>query len=292
MAARVGRAEGHVGLPRDELRRRLRRRRRRGRVAEPGVAAPQRAERADDDLLERLPRGAGARGPRLRLLLEQRAHPRLERRVGPRRQRRHRLADVVHHHRQRVALDPERDLAGQQLEGDHAGLVEVRPRTHLGRHRLLGRHVGGRADRRAGRREHLLGDDLLVGLGDPEVRDLHAAVRGHEQVLGLDVAVDDPLGLRVRERGEQAVEHAHHLRQGQRADERPQRAALEVLHRDVRRPLPWMKSKTVTTLGWLSEPGHARLADEPLRERFVRGVERRELLRAPRLRLNAGWRAR
>ena len=64
----------------------------------------------------------------------------------------------------------------EQLVGDDAGLVEVGPGPDLLRHRLLGCHVRGRADGRAGGGEHLLGLDLLDGLGDAEVGDLDPAV--------------------------------------------------------------------------------------------------------------------
>ena len=57
--------------------------------------------------------------------------------------------------------------------------------------------------------------------------------RVSEHVLGLEVAVGDAVALRVREPGEHALEHAEHLRQLERADQRPQRAAGDVLHRDV-----------------------------------------------------------
>ena len=64
---------------------------------------------------------------------------------------------------------------------------------------LLGRHVGGSA-------EQLAGGGELTGreLGDAEIGDARplAAVdlaRGHEDVGGLDVAMDDALAVRVTE---------------------------------------------------------------------------------------------
>ena len=43
----------------------------------------------------------------------------------------------------------------------------------------------------------------LVALGQAEVEDLHPPVGGEEQVLGLEVAVDDALGVR----GGEAASH-------------------------------------------------------------------------------------
>ena len=67
--------------------------------------------------------------------------------------------------------------------------------------RLLWRHVRRRADHRAGRGE-LAG--RLLQLGDAEVEDLHdVRVRGkrsEKQIVGLDVAMDDPCVVRGGER--------------------------------------------------------------------------------------------
>src|SRR3954469_23987560 len=48
--------------------------------------------------------------------------------VGSGGQRRHRVGDVLHEHRDGCAVGAERDRARQQFEGHHAGLVEVGPR--------------------------------------------------------------------------------------------------------------------------------------------------------------------
>ena len=61
-------------------------------------------------------------------------------------------------------------------------------------------------------------------------------------------------------------------------DERPQRAALDVLHRDVRRAVVLEVVVHGDDVRMAQRAGHARLAQEALRERGVGGVERRQLL--------------
>ena len=275
----IGRRHADGLVPR-ERRRRQRTRLLHGRleVGETRLAAPERAGKPDHDLLELVPRLARAAVAVARLLGDHPPHPRVQSRVQPRGERRQLIVDVLHHHRDRRPVGAERHRARQQLVGDDAGLIDVGPRPDLGRHRLLGRHVGRRADRRARRREHLLRRDLLQRLGDPEVRDLHAAVHGHEQVLGLDVAVDDPHRLRVRERGEQPFEHARRLRQRQLADERAQRPADEVLHRDVRDAVLLEEVVDRDDVRVVQRAGDLRLADEAPGHRRIAGADLRQLL--------------
>ena len=192
--------------------------------------------------------------------------------------RRDRLVDVAQQDRHRRVGVVERDLAREQLERHAADRVEVRPRADVLRHRLLGRHVGRRADRRARRGQEGARLHLRRRLGDAEVGDLHAPVRGDHQVLGLEVAVDDAVLLRVGEPGEQALEHAADLRQGHLADVRAQRAALDVLHRDVRRAVVLEVVVHGDDVRMAQRAGHARLAQEALGERRVGGVEGAQLL--------------
>ena len=107
-----------------------------------------------------------------------------------------------------VVVGAKRHLAGEALVEQHAqrpdvgAVIEV-----LVAARLLGRHVEGRAEQEPG-----VGQAIGLGavvaprldrLGDPEVDDLHevGVAAPHEvEVLGLHVAVEDPLGVRGAER--------------------------------------------------------------------------------------------
>ena len=86
-------------------------------------------------------------------------------------------------------------LRGEELVDDDPEAEDVGAVVDVVTADLLGRHVGGRPEDDAGLREHrrrgrAVGRGLL---GEAEVQDLETAVRRDEQVLGLEVAVDDPL---------------------------------------------------------------------------------------------------
>ena len=101
----------------------------------------------------------------------------------------------------------ERRASGDELVQHDAEAVAIGAAVDAAAARLLGRHVGDRADDHAG-----------AGLGrngghrvgwhrgrprerrDAEIEDLHVAVRPQHQVVGLDVAVHDRGGVRGRER--------------------------------------------------------------------------------------------
>src|SRR5581483_2679992 len=91
-------------------------------------------------------------------------------------------------------LGLERLLTSQQLVEHYAERIEVRFMTEIALAPALFRgHVRGRADGRVGRRELR----YIEVLGDAEVRELDGAVRTDHQVRGLQVAVDNPLGVSV-----------------------------------------------------------------------------------------------
>ena len=147
---------------------------------------------------------------------------------------------------------------------------------------LFRRSVGG------GERRHLvLGDGAArhpahglrrraLGLGDPEVEDLHrlgAADAGDEEVLGLEVAVDDgdrALGpgeaVGLGQRGGDGAEHLDHLVQPERGlallaavgDDPVERLALEPLEREEGHEPPVPELEHVDVEG----PAHSAMAAE------------------------------
>jgi hypothetical protein len=172
----------------------------------------------------------------------------------------------------------ERDAPREHLERHAADRVEVGPGADVLRHRLLRRHVGRRADGRAGGGQERAGLHLRRRLGDAEVGDLHAPVGRDHQVLGLKVAVDDAVLLAVGEPRQQALEHPADLRHRHLADVRAQRAALDVLHRDVRRALVLEVIVHGHDVRVAQRARDTRLAHESLRERGIGRMERAELL--------------
>ena len=175
----------------------------------------------------------------------------------------------------------ERELVGAVVEGQPA--------------RLLGRHVAHRARARCPPRVCGEGDSGQVAggrsngcscpsavaaqLDEAEVEDLHEAVVGDHDVLGLQVAVDDAGGVGL---GQAVRDLARDVQRRRRPSGRPgeivaQAAAVDQLHHDVGpaglSPNSWM----VTMLGWLSaeaarasrskrlmRPGRRRLLGEEL----------------------------
>ena len=86
--------------------------------------------------------------------------------------------------------------AGEHLEQDETGRVDVgRGRDHLAA-RLLGAEVVDTAQRRAGHRQLRLAE----GARDAEVGDLDPAAARQQHVRRLDVAVDDAARMRCVER--------------------------------------------------------------------------------------------
>ncbi len=153
---------------------------------------------------ERLSQGPGVLEPVGRVFGQQASDDALQARGepvrgAPLRQARHGRVQVLAH--DGVSLrGVEGQLAGEQLEQDHAQGVEVAPRVQCAPRRLLGRHVlGGPLDHALGRELGGLAPRALLELGDPEVDDLHVVpvppLRGEEDVLGLEVPVEDALSV-------------------------------------------------------------------------------------------------
>jgi hypothetical protein len=97
---------------------------------------------------------------------------------------------------------------------------------------LLRRHVGGRADGDAGGRDLRAPSGVGQCLGDAEVG--HRGVpAGEHHVVRLDVAVNHPVVVGVRQRVGDLAEHAHGVGDRQRAfapDAVPQRLAFDERH--------------------------------------------------------------
>ena len=72
-------------------------------------------------------------------------------------------------------------------------------------------------------------------LGQAEVQHLHDAVRPEHHVLRLDVAMDDPGGVRGAQRGRDLNGDVERLtqREAGRGEPLPEGLPLDVLHRDV-----------------------------------------------------------
>ena len=125
----------------------------------------------------------------------------------------------VREHDLRRRLGLEGQPAREELVEDDADRVEIAARVERIAARLLGAHVLGRAAHDAGARDARL---LRLGahLGQAEVDDLdEVAARPHrleDDVLGLEIAVDDVLVVRLGERRERLPEHVDDAPEGQR----------------------------------------------------------------------------
>ena len=152
------------------------------------VHRPRRAERAaQPDARARLTLGERLRHDRVHragpLHVQRRRRPRLF------------LQHLLHRRRRRSAA--ERALPGDELVKDHAGREHVGAGVDREPEDLLGRHAARRPHHRAGLRQR-----RRLEVRDAEVGDLRGAVVLQEHVRGLDVAVDDPLLVRIVERVE------------------------------------------------------------------------------------------
>ena len=121
---------------------------------------------------------------------------------------RHRLLTqhLVHDGR-RVA--GERLLARQKLVQNNAAGKQITARIDALAQKLLGRHVRGCAQHGASQRQ-LRG----LGAGNAKVGNFYPAIGQHDQVGGLDVAVDHALAVRVRQRIQDLAHDAGRLGDG------------------------------------------------------------------------------
>ena len=146
---------------------------------------------------------------------------------------RHAAGDCREHRHERCAL--ERQPVGEQLVENDSQPEEIALRVERAALDPLRRHVGGCADDRPidGHVEAI----ITPGAGQAEVDDPHLAVRLlQKDIVGLDVAVHEPLAVGSREPLRDFAADAEHLGERERALRLSgllERAADEQLHHDV-----------------------------------------------------------
>ena len=230
-------------------------------------------ERGDGDArgaaqpVERVAHGGRVRRAVLRALGQQRQHERVEPGRDPRRVARGRLGlrvAVLREQRDGVGAGERRPPA-QQLPQRRAERIEVGLRQRRGAGALLGRLVVRRPRGGGGAAGRIAGDHR-----DAEVAEARAAVGAEPDVVRLDVAVDDPVGVGVGERVGERPAGAQDLRGLEppvRHGGEPlgERAAGHVARDDVQHAPVDDRVEHGDDVGVVAEPRHeARLAPHPL----------------------------
>jgi hypothetical protein len=146
----------------------------------------------------------------------------------------------------------ERGRAAEQLIQDDAEGIDVRALIDepIDAPALLGRHVRGRPQQRSGQRVGRRPPNRIRHLRDPEVDHLDpvapaaGGVRDKEQIVGLQIAVNDPARVRRRQGPGRLHTDVDDVRDGQGGDgdatgRRPlaESLAIEKFHHHVRQPL-------------------------------------------------------
>ena len=165
-------------------------------------------------------------------------------------------------------LARERELPGQQLVGHDPQRVEVAPRIRGLAADLLGGQVLHGPGDGAGLRHAA----VRVGPREAEVGDLHDPVLRDEEVLGLHVAMDEPLVMRVSEREERLAEDLGGLRRlhpSLLVQEVPDARAPHVLHDHVVDAVDGAPVVDGDDVGVREAGGGAGLAPEPVDERGI-----------------------
>ena len=187
-----------------------------------------------------------------------------------------RVGQVLGDRRER-ALALERHHAGEHPVEQAAQRIHIRSRVQLFTPRLLGRHVLGGSAHEAGH-----GDGGALGLDqlrDAEVAHLHTLATlmvGHDHhVLGLEVAVDDPLVVRLLEREEHLMEDRYDAARRERVllqEELQQIGPVEQLHRQIEHPVARPSEvEDAHGVGVREPAGHSRLPMEALLDLRVGG---------------------
>jgi hypothetical protein len=209
----------------------------------------QRHARTTEGRLDRLAEGDGVLEAEIAVLLQSAQHhpidggrdvqvaPPLAGRLG-------RIGEVTADDAHR-RVGVERDVARHQLVKDHRRRIQVGAAVQPLGARLLRRHVLGRAAHQALHGQHRRSIVLFLGqrcLRDAEVAHLDevffAAALDEHDVARLEIAVDDPLRVRLVQRVQDLRHDPCHAPQRQRkivADHLREVAPREQLHRDVQR---------------------------------------------------------
>ena len=129
---------------------------------------------------------------------------------------------------------------------------------------LFGAHVGGRADHEPGLR---VARTAVEALGDAEVHQQRSPRTGVEHdVVGLDVAVDEPGFVRVLQRGKDSERQRHGARDGHRPlalEHRGERFAVHEGHRVVHEALSLADKMDGQDVGMVERGNRASLLAEP-----------------------------
>ncbi|MCO5166528.1 MAG: hypothetical protein M9894_09205 [Planctomycetes bacterium] len=237
--------------------------RRAGRRDQPERPTTTRRRATDERLVEGAGQGLAVAEAAGRVALEGAQDHRLERgrdrRVdGPRRDDRP-VLEPRHQVQEVGALEGE--AARERLVEGHAERPDVRRgRRDAAALEQLGRHVVRRPQERAGARQPV---GALVP-GQAEVRHAHPAGRVHEEVVGLEVAVDDSPGVRVADRARGVAHERGALAVRARADRLRERRPLHQLVDDRQARAVAADGVDLDDPGML-EPGRdLRLAEEAL----------------------------
>ena len=167
----------------------------------------------------------------------------------------------------------ERQLPRHQVIHGAAKAVDVAPPVDLAATRLLGRHVVDGAHRDAvGRGERRRG----VGLhqdAESQVQDLDLPLAAQQDVRGLDVAVNDPLVVRVSQAHGCLRGILHHLQRGDRPllQSLSQAVARDVFHHDVQDLLELVGVEGPHHIGMIEPTHQLHLPLKPGHHPIVRG---------------------
>ena len=181
----------------------------------------------------------------------------------------------------------ERQHAGEHLEQDHAGRVDIRATIDEPAERLLRRHVRRRADHESRARQRVRTEcrrGIAHQLDDAEVDDLDALPAAHrheDHVVGLEVAMHETLRVRVRNAVEDLPREHERLPRWKRAviDALAERDAADLLHDEKQHTALDEHVDGGDQVRVLEQPQRIRLAREPCGHVVIVRIDERRLHR-------------